>query len=390
MTFLEEKNRHRKKYTILVTTHDHLSPIYGGGALRTIKVAKEFQNRGHRVIILGVSDKSEIEGIVVHPLPAPLRHRSRLRSTLIYGIVLFLKTLFLINKVDVFFAHNAIVGPFTFPLSRIFRKKYIFDVTDIHGEYLRVCDKDFLEKIVTPFIVFFEILMLKLSDKVIVVTNAMRDFLIKRGVKAEKISVVYDGAEVDNFTPLQKREKGQTIIHLGSVDRQDGVHLLVGAAPFVLKKYPGAKFYMVGDGRELLRVKKLAIELGVHNSFVFTGYLPYQKVREYLEKSSIGISPRPDLLPNNLVTTLQILEYWASGIAVISSHLKGIAEISHNNEDILFFRPGDCKDLAEKIIYLLDNPKRIEELGSEGIKNVSRFDWKNLIPKIADICLENL
>ena len=72
---------------IVVSTHDSLHPIRGGGALRTLKIAEELKRRGHRVIIVAPTDGTgELSGIRTHWLHAPRKQRSQLLSLLKFNI----------------------------------------------------------------------------------------------------------------------------------------------------------------------------------------------------------------------------------------------------------------------------------------------------------------
>ena len=76
--------KHKK---IIVSTHDSVSPIKGGGGLRTLKVAYEFKKRGHDVIIIAPTDKiSELNGIKIHWLHPPRKQRSQILSSLKFNI----------------------------------------------------------------------------------------------------------------------------------------------------------------------------------------------------------------------------------------------------------------------------------------------------------------
>jgi len=304
---------------------------------------------GHNVLIIAPTDGfCEVEGIRTHWLHAPRKQRSQLLSSLKFNIRLLRKFLQFIYKTDMFFVHNTISAA-TLPfLKPFFRFKFALDITDIHAEYLKVNRKNFIEKLLTPFILAIEYWIIKNSDVLIVVTEEMKKLVIKNGIQHQKIYVVYDAAEIENISFEKEKEACNGVIHFGTVDRQHNVEVFIKAIPDVIKILPEIKFYIVGGGRELDNIKKLSKELNVYNNCVFTDYLPCEEAREYLKKAIIGVIPRNDNLPNRIVTTLKLYEYWASKTAVISSKTAGICEISKENEDILFFESGNSSELAKK------------------------------------------
>jgi len=374
---------------IAVVTHDSLNPLVGGGALRTLLVAKELSKRGNEVILFVPSITNSLENMPVVHLPAPRKVRSQVLSAVKFNIRLLFRLLKYAHDVDRFFVHNTIAMPAVLLVAFIRKKKIILDITDIHAEYLRVGNPSIMEKAIRPLLLWLEYFMIRQATKVIVVTESMKQQIVRRKIAEEKIKVIYDGASVERYSPEKEPKAEFNIIHLGTVDKQHGVHYLALAAEKVIKKFPDVCFYIVGDGRELPRVKKIVAEKNLTTNFVFTGYVNHFEVQRYLKKCLIGIIPRPNSLPNNLVITLKLPEYWASGTAVIASRLTGIQEIATDGKNIVFFEPDNPEDLAEKIIYLLENPDFARRLAENGREVVRKFSWPELIKQIAEYFNEN-
>lgn len=380
--------KNRKIKSVIVATHDSLSPIRGGGALRTLKVAEEFKKRGHNVIIVAPTDGiGELSGIKVHWLHAPRKQCSQILSSLKFNIRLLVKFIQFVKNTDIFFIHNTIAAASMLFLKPIFGFKFVLDITDIHSEYLCAGERNIFEKILSPYLLYLEYSIIRSADSLIVATKAMKVFLVSKGVSGNKITVAYDGAEIDKISKDKDPDAVFNIIHLGSVDKQHGVELIVKAAPRIIFNFPKTKFFIIGGGRSLPMVKSLAKKLDVYDNFIFTDILNCEKSRQYLKKAGIGVILRQKNTPNNIITTLKLFEYWASATAVISSRLDGIAEVAQDNKDILFFEPNDAEDLARKVCFLLGSPQKIEELMNRGLDTVKKFTWNMIIPQIVDIVL---
>lgn len=375
---------------IIVSTHDSLYPIRGGGAIRTLKTAEEFKRRGHRIIIIAPADRiNEVSGIKMRWLYPPRKQYSQILSSLKFNLRLLIKFLQSIEETDIFFIHNTIAAA-CLPLLKIFFPfKFVLDITDIHAEYLSIGKRNIFEKILTPYILKYEYYIIKSADFIIVVTKAMKNLLISKGIAEKKIRVVYDGTDIEEFSTQKEPGSEYGVIHLGIIDRQHGVELFTQTIPIILKEYPNARFFFVGGGREVPNIKKMAVTLGVMNNCVFTNHLSCEQARRYLKKAVIGVIPRRDCLPNRIITTLKLYEYWASATAVISSGLEGIKEIAEDRKDILVFESSDVKELARKVIFLLHNKNVRNDLIKNGLITVEKFQWKNLIPKIADFSLDS-
>lgn len=373
---------------VIVSTHDSMAPIKGGGALRTLKCAVEFRKRGHDVMIIAPTDRiGELEGIKTHWLHAPRKQRSQILSSLKFNVRLLRKFLQFVTRTDLFFVHNTIAAASIPFLRPFFRFRFILDITDVHAEYLAAAKCNFIERLLTPVILWVEYWIIGSADHVIVVTKAMKDLLVKNRIPAEKISVVYDAAETDRISPEKVPGSERKVLHLGSVDRQHGVDIFIRSLPHVVARHPEAGFLVVGGGRELPNVIRLARELGVFEKCLFTDYLPCEKAREYMREAAIGVIPRLDTLPNRIVTTLKIYEYWAAKLATVSSRMAGIAEIAEDGRDILFFPSGDEKALADCICRLLEDGALREKIASGGLETVKSHTWEGTTPRIVDISM---
>ena len=64
---------------------------------------------------------------------------------------------------------------------------------------------------------------------------------------------------------------------------------------------------------------------------------------------------------------------------VIVSDLEGMIEIIQDNKNGYVFETGNCKSLSKKIINALDDPIRLEAIGSAGFKTVVEKHCWNLI-----------
>jgi glycosyltransferase involved in cell wall biosynthesis len=373
---------------VIVSTHDWLYPIYGGGGLRTLKVAEEFKRRGYNVVILAPSKINKIKEIPVYTLPPPTKKRSQVLSAIKFNIRSLRSIIKVSQDADLIFVHNTIAAVAFAILNKFLRKRFILDITDIHAEYLWVGNISIIEKLLRFILLKIEYNIIKSADTVIVVTEIMKQRCIEKGIEEDKIRVICDGAEVDKFSTQKSNGANFNLIHLGIVDKQHGVPLLIRAMRIVLERFPQVHLYIVGDGRDLSDVKSLAKKLQIYQNCIFTGHIEYTKVKEILGRTGIGIIPRPNNLANNLVVTLKLLEYWASGTAVVASRLNGISEIAEDEKDILFFEADNYRDIAAKIEFLLSNSEELARLQRNGREKVRQFDWEKIIPEIVNVSLK--
>jgi len=378
-----------ERKNIIILTHDFVNPLKGGGGLRTLKIASEFKKRGHSVIIVApATDIFYLGGMRVYSIYPPRKQYSQILSSFKFNIRLFVKLLWRIRKTDLVVAHNTIAAATLPILKKALKFKFVLDITDLHAEYLLVGKRNILEKVLTSFLLRYEYYIIKSADAITVATSVMKKVLCSKGVKNHKIRIVYDGVDKKNVPRYKENGSDYGIIHLGAIDKQHGVEVFIQAMPYILKEIPSAKFYLVGGGRELNKIRDLAFRMNVIRNCVFTDILSQTEARRVLKKATIGVIPRRDNLPNRVVTTLKIYEYWASGTAVVSTMLEGIEEIAEGNINILWFRSGDSKDLAGQIVTLFKNSALKEKIIQGGLQAVEKFNISVSASKIVDFALK--
>lgn len=373
---------------IALISEDSVVPFRSGG-FRTVNCAAELKNRGHFPLIFAPSEKKSVEGMEVIQLVQPMQGKSLFvlfLKVISFEARLLVKLLRHRKRFDAILLRSTVPSFVAYPFAKLFRKKIMLDMTDVQSEYLKGNARGFFKRKIVDFLCSIEYAMFRKFGKIVTVSQEMKKIIVSHGVDASRVSVVYDGADLDKFKP-GKKIKGR-IIHHGGASVQDGVEMIPKAASLVLKKHPYAKFYIVGIGNRMDTVKKEAEKHGVINSFVFTGWIDFEKMRDLVASSEIGLVTRPDTPANNTVLTLKMLEYWAVGAVPVVPKLKAMQEVATDGKNVLFFEPENVSGLASKINYLLENRKKVSAMSRNGIAISKKFSWKVLMPGLAKICEE--
>lgn len=224
-----------------------------------------------------------------------------------------------------------------------------------------------------------KILISKLFDKIIAVSSAVKDYIIKTYyIKTEKISVIYNGIEVNKFLEPRDRlgevKNNQKIIigSIGRLTKQKGFAYLIEA----ISKLPGRNIecLIAGDGELKKELETKVKKLGLDDKIKFLGW--QKDIKSFLDKIDIFILPS---LWEGF--GIAILEAGAAGLPVVASKVNGIKEIIEDNKDGLLVEPADSDELARKIESLLkDGNLRVELAANLRIKIKNNFNIK----KIAD------
>ena len=258
------------------------------------------------------------------------------------------------------------------------------DLTETDLPYVKLSEHKILSSIIGLPI---ENLLLSCAEKTnteyIVLTETMKKYLIKKGIKANNLLVAYDGTNPDLFSPIDySKKRNKSIVFIGDIDNRDGVDVLLKAFSYVVKELNGTKLYIIGDGPALQKMIKLCSKLQLHKHVVFTRWIPFSQLIRILPTFSVGVVPSKKMLLNEIVIPRKTFEFMAAGLPVVASNLTAIKEVIKDNSSGMLFTPDDEVDLSEKLIDLLTNEELYMEIQRNGIKIARQFNVNKEINKI--------
>lgn len=143
---------------------------------------------------------------------------------------------------------------------------------------------------------------------------------------------------------------------------EKGLEILIHALGRVRSQW-GDSFCcrIIGDGPVRPKLENLAHHLGLDRQITFTGW--QDNIFSYIVESHFLVLPS---LSEGL--GLVILEGWLLARPTIGSNVGGIPELIKDHYNGLLTPPGDPAALAQSIIYLLERPQLVKQLGQAGQK----------------------
>ena len=214
-------------------------------------------------------------------------------------------------------------------------------------------------------------------------------------IPAEKIQVVYNGVDLDNFNIMldcmeKKKDLGLTPhkVIIGTAGRliaTKGVSYFIEAARVVKGKYPATQFIIVGDGPEKPALERLAKKLDMADQISFLGY----RLDLLSILPLINIFVVPSLSEGQSIITLEAM---ASRRPVVAFKTGGIPELLTHHRTGILVSEKDPQHLAEGIMEVLENPRLAEKLGNRAREVVEqRFQQDLMIRRTEEIyrqCLQ--
>ena len=216
---------------------------------------------------------------------------------------------------------------------------------------------------------------------IIAVSKQIRKRLIEHdGVPSHRISVIMNtllpGLEasggVQQACPAMLAGKPLVGV-VARLQPEKGIGYFIEAAAYVLRVIPHAHFLIIGDGQERHSLQEQAIALGVQEQVHFIGFR--LDVRALMQGLDVVVVPS---LSEG--TPLVTLEAMAAGIPIVASAVGGIPEQVRHLREGLLVPPADPQALGKAMIYLLQNPARLRQLGEAGrLRVAAHFQFGTMI-----------
>ena len=212
-----------------------------------------------------------------------------------------------------------------------------------------------------------------LANKIIAISNAIKNILIEAGVPQKKTSVVYSGIDIGKFDSISDTRYLYeefnlskhtpivgTVAHLTD---HKGHKYLFDAVPDVLKIFPNALFLIIGEGELEAALKKQVKKLDITKNVIFTGFR--KDIGELLSIMDLFVLPSH---LEGLCTSL--MDAMLMKLPIVATTAGGIQEVVTDKETGILVQPRNSKALADAIIQLLSNKENAEEMGERGLKRV--------------------
>lgn len=144
----------------------------------------------------------------------------------------------------------------------------------------------------------------------------------------------------------------------------------------ILTELPEATLTLVGTGSQHDQLVNKVKEMGLKN-VTFTGRVDNKEIYRYLDQSDIFLSsPTVDNMP------VSVLEAMNAGLLVISSRVGGVPYMVDDGETGLLFDSDDSNQLAEKMIWAVENQDIAKKLIIKAHQDVNKYRWENIKDKL--------
>ena len=396
----------------ILVLSDNFIPEQNAPALRTFEHCRRWVRQGASVTVI-----TTVPNFPTGVIQAPYRNRLRQRETidgievirvwsflapnkdvvlrgldfLSFAVGAFCAGLF--QKADVILATSpqlltGLAGRF---LARVKGKPWVFEVRDLWPESI-VAVGALKDGAVIRTLEKLEASLYRSAARIVTVSEPMRERIAAKGVSADKIAVVSNGADPARLEGGEKREQLAAqwkplekfvVGYIGTHGMAQGLETVVAAAEIL--RDTNVHFLFVGEGARRLELEAQARRSELENT-TFLGQLPAADAIDYLALSDVVVVPLKKAATFESALPSKVFESAAIGRPMIVSASGHVADVVRQYDAGVAVEPGDAAQLAAAILQLRDDPELRTRLRA-GCKKLAR-DYSR--ERLADLMLSEI
>lgn len=238
-----------------------------------------------------------------------------------------------------------------------------------------------------PLVRDIEQVALQLADRIVAVSNYTKRAIIREyDIPADKIEVVHNHTDPDMLLAEESgdnayryldamRQLGyRVIVNVGRLTIQKGLTNLLRAFQIVHEHEPKTFLLIVGSGEQRDELVRLAADLGLGDSVLFTGF---QRGKQWRDAFSVGdLFVMPSVSEPFGLTALEAVVF---GTPALISKQSGVSEVLRNALAVDFW---DIDDMVNKMVALVQNDALRDELHANALQEYQRHSWDEAAEKL--------
>lgn len=378
----------KEKIRLLVVTPEYPPYAIGGGG-QVVKTLTRNVAKKEQVLILsgkfkttsinesirqGTDLNTRVCWLPLFPDPYPTSPTATYMPPNLRSIIFLANTVFR-GSFDLVHLHGFahILVDLTAILCVLSKRRYVITV---HG-FPRVSSKSkilsFIYSIYSRSIGRF---VLKKASTIVGVSKIVARSATEMGADSRKVKVIHNGLDVKPAHPKKGSFRAiygisaeePTILCIGRIIRQKGFQTAIRAHHNLLKEIRCAKLVIVGRDYGFKRnLERLAKELHIEDSVIFTGFLSEHRYQQALIDADVLVIPSLSE-PFSLVA----LDGLAYGKPMVVSSNCGFAEVV-GSKAVLLVNPQDIEQTKTAIAQILNDHGLSQRLSNNAMKESRKF-----------------
>lgn len=281
-------------------------------------------------------------------------------------------------------------------VSRIKRIPFVFELRDMWPESIKAVGA-MKDSAVIRVLERIEMFLYRKAARIVTVTHAFKDALIRRGIDGSKVDVVTNGVDLSHFAPqvkdsvLVQKFSLQGMFVAGYIGTHGMAHALetLLEAALTLQKTPGAenvRLLFLGDGarKNNLEIQARLMEL---ENVLFLESVSKDQVVRYWSLLDVSVI---HLRKSDLFTTVipsKLFECMGMGLPVLHGVAGESADIVRREQVGEVFESENAQRLVEGLLRMRNQSDTYESYRRNGLAAAKRYDRKHLAQKMLQILI---
>jgi glycosyltransferase involved in cell wall biosynthesis len=233
----------------------------------------------------------------------------------------------------------------------------------------------------------------RLSDKLIVFSHYIKEKYIEKKYPEKNILIQPNLTDFDFWNSIQNGAN-ITIGYSGTPYKKDGIEDLLSAISLLTKKSINVNAVIIGDvvnEKSIIPIlKALCEKLGITKSVTFTGLVPLEEVRDWLNKCLILAITRPNIVQTVAGFPTKIGEYFACNKVVLSTKIGDVSQYFSDRVSIIFAESDNPESIADNIEWILNNQDASKKIALNGYNKArGLLNYKTKVPAMMEFVSRN-
>lgn len=210
------------------------------------------------------------------------------------------------------------------------------------------------------------------TDLIMPVSDFWKQKLILMGANPDLIQVHRMGIDLQHFSykPRVVDQTGEIrLLTVGRLVEKKGIIYALEAVAILQRRHPDWKicYTIIGEGPQGAEIKETVTALGLQKQVMMPGAGTQKEVHKHVLDAHLFLLPSiTDKCGDQEGIPVSLMEAMATGMPILSTVHTGIPELVQNGVSGFLVAERDVQALAEKLEYLIQNPRLWPVMGSAG------------------------
>lgn len=232
------------------------------------------------------------------------------------------------------------------------------------------------------------------ADSIIVVSELLKQNVLKRGIPEHKVFLIPNGYDVELTKQVIKQEEEVPyLLYFGALQPWQGLDILLRAIPYIQIQKFRLKIIASQRKKNIKFYEKLSEKLNIFDKIDWYFELEQKELFRYIQGAFAVIAPLIDCSRNSEqgCCPFKIIESMGNGALIIASDLPSTREWITHKVTGLLCRSNRPIELARTIQWAFENPLEVEKIKNHAKSfAIENFTWDKQLCKLKNVYQKTL